>query len=118
MRTGAARSAAPNPRASRRRLHLPGLERRREDHLGFGHRLDPEQLLAQPGGPGDTPGVPAKMLAEFERRLARVPLGPHRQTRVLERGGEALCGGGIGTLSPPLEQIAALREDPRIAERA
>src|SRR2546425_1052403 len=117
-RTAGARSTGRAPRASRGGLQRRALQVRREDRFGGGERLHLEQPLAQLRGPRHPLRVPAEVLAELDRRLARVSLEPQRQSRVLQRRREPLGGLGVRALGPAREQIAALREDPPIPEGA
>src|SRR5205823_13227979 len=77
-----------------------------------------EEPLAQLRAPAQSLGVPAEVLAEFERGLARVALNPQRESRMLERRGKPLFRSWIGALGASLEQIARLAKEPRIPEGA
>src|SRR4051812_12499078 len=102
----------------RRDLDLRAREVARENRFGLGHGLDGEEPLAQLRAPAQSLGVPAEVLAEFERGLARVALNAQRETRVLERRREPLFRSWIGAFRASLEQIARLVEEPRIPEGA
>ena len=58
------------------------------------------------------------MLAELERGLAAVPLEREREPRVLQGRGEPLLRRGVRPLGAPGQEIARLREQPRVPERA
>src|SRR5438093_11896229 len=81
------------------------------------HRVDLEETLAQRGGARHALRVPAEVLAELERRLARVALQPQGESCVLERGCEALLRSRGRPLGMPLQQISPLGEEPRVPER-
>src|SRR5258706_591342 len=81
-------------------------------------RLVGEGAPAPPRRPRHSLRVPAEVLAKLERRLASVALQPEREARVLERGGEPLLGARVRPRGPAGHQVAGLREDPGIAERA
>src|SRR2546423_12480150 len=100
-----------------RDLDLRACEVTGENRVGLGHGLDGVELLAQLRAPTQSLGIPAEVLAEFERRLARVALNPQRESRVLERRREPLFRSWIGGFRASLEQIARLAKEPRIPER-
>src|SRR6266576_4442279 len=89
-----------------------------EDCLSLGHGFDRKETLPQLSAIAQTLRVPAEVLAELERRLARVALQAQSQPRVLERGREPLFGCRIGALGAAVEQVAGLGEEPRIPEGA
>src|SRR5205809_7573599 len=82
------------------------------------HRVDLEETLAQRGGARHALRVPAEVLAELERRLARVALQPEGEAGMLEGGGEPLLGRGGGPRGPAGDEVPGRREDPGFAEYA
>src|SRR2546428_5937292 len=89
-----------------------------EDRSRLLHRLDLEEPLAQTGRTRYALRVPAEVLAELERRLARVALQPEGEAGMLEGGGEPLLGRGGEPRGPAGDEVPGLREDPGLAERA
>src|SRR5439155_18970684 len=108
----------PGPRPPRRPPHGAPGERGGEDRFCLLHRLDLEEPLAQPSRTRRALRVPAEVLAELERRLARVALQAEREAGMLEGGGDPLLGTRVRSRRPAGDQVAGPREDPGIAERA
>src|SRR2546428_8885434 len=83
-----------------------------EDRFRLLHRLDREEPVAQTDRTRYALRVPAEVLAELERCLARVALQPEGEAGMLQGGCEPLLGRGGGPGRPAGDKVPGPREKP------